>query len=98
MGSARMAKEQPELVLKGRKMHADFCEPKESRQKRQEEQWDRQQYNKQKASQMNSNNQDVISLITSLSLLMSQLNNKNGGNRMGNGNGHQGGNSFNGGH
>lgn len=44
--SARMAKENAELVLRGRKMHADFCEPKESRQKRQEEQWDRQQYNK----------------------------------------------------
>ena len=41
-----MAKESPELVIRGRKLQVDFCEPKESRQKRQEEQYDRQQFNK----------------------------------------------------
>lgn len=44
--AARMAKESPELVIRGRKLQVDFCEPKESRQKRQEEQYDRQQFNK----------------------------------------------------
>lgn len=49
--AARMAKENTNLVLRNRRLDANFCEPKESRQKRQEELWDRRVFDKQKASQ-----------------------------------------------
>lgn len=49
--AARMAKENANLVLRNRRLDANFCEPKESRQKRQEELWDRRVFDKQKASQ-----------------------------------------------
>jgi RNA recognition motif-containing protein len=76
--AARMAKENANLVLRNRRLDANFCEPKESRQKRQEELWDRRVFDKQKASQYQQNNSDVIALISSLSMLMSQL--QKGGN------------------
>ena len=77
--SARNAKESNNLVLRDRKLSVSFCEPKESRQKSLEETWDRRFYERQKQQVYKSNNQDVLSLITSLSLLMSQLNNNKGG-------------------
>ena len=77
--SARNAKESNNLVLRDRKLSVSFCEPKESRQKYLEETWDRRFYDRQKQQVYKSNNQDVLSLITSLSLLMSQLNNNKGG-------------------
>ena len=77
--SARNAKENNNLVLRDRKLSVSFCEPKESRQKSLEETWDRRFYDRQKQQVYKSNNQDVLSLITSLSLLMSQLNNNKGG-------------------
>lgn len=77
--SARNAKENNNLVLRDRKLSVSFCEPKESRQKSLEETWDRRFYERQKQQVYKSNNQDVLSLITSLSLLMSQLNNNKGG-------------------
>jgi polyadenylate-binding protein len=75
--AARMAKEQPELIFKNRKLCVEYCEPREMRQKKQEENWDRQNFHRSKANQSSSSNQDVIQLITSLSLLMSQM--QNGG-------------------
>lgn len=71
---ARTAKSSDNLVLHNRKLDVNFCEPKESRQLKQEELWDRRVFNKQKAQQYTNSNQDVISLITSLSLLMGQFN------------------------
>lgn len=49
--SARMAKENANLVLRNRRLDVAFCEPKESRQKHLEEIWDRRVFEKQKASQ-----------------------------------------------
>ena len=71
--SARKAKETQNLILRGRELSLSFCEPKESRQKQLEERWDKKAYEKQRISASKSNNSDVLSLITSLSLLMSQL-------------------------
>jgi RNA recognition motif-containing protein len=73
--SARNAKESQNLILHNKKLFVSFCEPKESRQKSLEEVWDRRMYDRQKANSYKSNNADVISLITSLSLLMGQMNN-----------------------
>lgn len=75
-----MAKENANLVLRNRRLDVNFCEPKESRQKTLEEKWDRRVFEKQKQSSYASYNQDVISLITSLTMLMSQFQNK--GSRM----------------
>ena len=72
--SARTVKDSQNLMLRNRKLFVSFCEPKESRQKTMEEVWDRRMYDRQKNQTYKSNNADVISLITSLSLLMGQLN------------------------
>ena len=69
--SARNAKENNNLVLRDRKLTVSYCEPKESRQKQLEETWDRRVFDRQRQSVYKSNNADVLSLITSLSLLMS---------------------------
>lgn len=81
--SARNAKENNNLVLRDRKLSVLYCEPKESRQKQLEETWDRRCYDRQRQNVYKSNNSDVLSLITSLSLLMSQLNNNKGGRQGG---------------
>jgi len=48
--AARMAKENQNLVLRNRTLNVSYCEPKESRQKKQEAIWDRRVYDKTKAS------------------------------------------------
>ena len=68
--SARKAKETPNLVLRGREIAVNFCEPKETRQKHLEEKWDKKAYEKHRNAANKSSNQDVLTLITSLSLLM----------------------------
>jgi len=81
--SARNAKESNNLVLRDLKLSISYCEPKESRQKQLEETWDRRVFDRQRQSVYKTNNADVLSLITSLSLLMSQLNNNRGGRQGG---------------
>jgi RNA recognition motif-containing protein len=44
--SARMAKENINLVLRNRKLQVTYCEPKEQRQKHLEEMWDRRSFEK----------------------------------------------------
>ena len=70
-------------MLRDQKLSVSYCEPKESRQKQLEETWDRRVFDRQRQNVYKSNNADVLSLITSLSLLMSQLNNNKGGRQGG---------------
>ena len=54
--AARMAKENQNLIPRNRTLNISYCEPKESRQKKQEAIWDRRVYDKTKASQYQSSN------------------------------------------
>lgn len=71
--SARKAKEMSGTALHNYQLRIDYCEPKEQRQKALEEKWDKRAFEKQRLMNAKGNNQDVMTLITSLSLLMSQL-------------------------
>lgn len=75
--SARKAKETPNLILHNLELSLAYCEPKESRQKQLEEKFDKKAFERQRIQASKSSNSDVLTLITSLSLLMSQL--QNGG-------------------
>lgn len=82
--AARRAKDCNNLMLRGREITVAFCEPKESRMKHLEEKWDKRSYERHRNASNKTNNQDVLTLITSLSLLMGQLQNQGGQPRMNN--------------
>jgi len=61
-------------LFKGRYLYANFCEPKESRHLAFEEKMDKRAFENHQARNMSSKNSDLVSLITSLGMLMGQLN------------------------
>ena len=88
--SARAAKQAAsEILFKGRHLFVAFVEPKETRRLHFEEKIDKKAYEKHQMHVMGSKNADLIQLISSLGLLMNQLqggnqvNQQRGGNRIG---------------
>lgn len=80
--SARQAKEHAaKTPLHNRRLHANFCEPRESRRITLEEQFDKKAYEKSKQSQVKSQNGDLLSLINSIGLLLNLSNNGVQGNQ-----------------
>jgi len=72
--SARAAKQAAaEILFKGRHLFVAFVEPKETRRLHFEEKIDKKAYEKHQMHVMGSKNQDLIQLISSLGLLMTQL-------------------------
>jgi hypothetical protein len=72
---ARLAKENcGKFQFLGRTLYANFCEPKESRQLAIEEKLDKKAYESHISRHMSSKSSDLVSLITSLGLILSQLN------------------------
>lgn len=72
--SARAAKQATaEILFKGRHLYVAFVEPRETRRLHFEEKIDKKAYEKHQMHVMGSKNQDLIQLISSLGLLMSQL-------------------------
>ena len=72
--SARAAKQaSSEILFKGRHLFVAFVEPKETRRLHFEEKIDKKAYEKHQMHVMGSKNSDLISLISSLGLLMNQL-------------------------
>lgn len=72
---ARNAKEMCSKVqFMGRFLYANYCEPKESRQLQIEEKLDKKAYESHISRTMSTKSSDLVTLITSLGLIMSQLN------------------------
>ena len=72
--SARAAKQAAsEILFKGRHLFVAFVEPRETRRLHFEEKIDKKAYEKHQMHVMGSKNADLIQLISSLGLLMSQL-------------------------
>jgi len=70
-----MAKEScNKFVFNGKHLFANYCEPKESRQLAIEEKLDKKAYESHISRHMTSKSSDLVSLITSLGLILSQLN------------------------
>ena len=62
------------LQLRGRPITANYCEPREARQKYLEEKWDKKAFERFRASQTSkTSNQDLLQLITSLGMLFNQI-------------------------
>ncbi len=72
--SARAAKQAAsEILFKGRTLYVAFVEPRETRRLHFEEKIDKKAYEKHQMHVMGSKNADLIQLISSLGLLMNQL-------------------------
>ena len=72
---AREAKEAcGKFLFCGKHLFANYCEPKESRQLAIEEKLDKKAYESHVSRHMTSKSSDLVSLITSLGLILSQLN------------------------
>ena len=79
--SARASKQAAsEMLFKGRSLYANFCEPKEQRRLYYEEKMDKKAYEKHQLHVMSSKNHDLLQLITSLGIIMNQLNVNNSQN------------------
>lgn len=76
--SARAAKQAAsEILFKGRHLYVAFTEPRETRRLHFEEKMDKKSYEKHQMHVMGSKNADLIQLISSLGLLMNQLQGNN---------------------
>jgi len=72
---ARNAKEGCSKVqFMGRFLYVNYCEPKESRQLAIEEKLDKKAYESHISRNMSSKSSDLVTLITSLGLILNQLN------------------------
>lgn len=81
--SARAAKQAAsEILFKGRNLYVAFVEPRETRRLHFEEKMDKKSYEKHQMHVLGSKNADLIQLISSLGLLMNQLQVSNQPRRM----------------